>query len=146
MLHLSDYSTGPAMRRRTVVRNRYNISVKRLIRTVAMTDSTFSKVGNRWVGKCLICNGNLSVDEHTGVGANVEHIVPRSRGGTNDLLNLALTHPACNSEKGRNWDSPRKRRDRAGEYDQLISRLLARRRERWSRPGDADLPGTNGAK
>ena len=96
-----------------------------------MTDSTFSRMGDRWVGRCLICNGKLSLDERTGVGANLEHIVPRSRGGTNDLLNLALTHPACNSEKGRNWDSNRKRRHSATAYQGLLDKLLKRRRERW---------------
>lgn len=75
------------------------------------------------------------VDERTGVGANVEHLVPRARGETNDLLNLGLTHPARNAEKGRNWDPPRERRHRAEEYDRLVRRLLGRRRERWREPG-----------
>ena len=109
---------------------------------VAASDRTFARVDGRWVGKCLICNGKLSVDERTGVGANVEHIVPRARGGTNDLLNLGLTHPACNAEKGRNWDPPRKRRDRAEEYDRLVERLLRRRRERWRDPNlSGDVAG-----
>lgn len=105
--------------------------MKQLHKAVAMTDVTFSRIGARWVGRCLICNGKLSLDERTGVGANLEHIVPRSRGGTNDLLNLALTHPACNSEKGRNWDSRRRQQHSAVEYQGLVDRLLERRRERW---------------
>lgn len=31
---------------------------------------------------------------------SVDHIVPRSRGGTDDIDNLQPMHPACNSAKG----------------------------------------------
>lgn len=30
----------------------------------------------------------------------IEHVIPRSRGGTNDLRNLQLAHATCNSRKG----------------------------------------------
>jgi 5-methylcytosine-specific restriction endonuclease McrA len=106
--------------------------MNRLLISTAATDRTFSRSRTRWFGKCLICNGNLSFDERTGVGANLEHIVPRSRGGTNDLANLGVTHPACNAEKGRNWDSRKAlRRHTPEEYQALLDRLLQRRRERW---------------
>lgn len=109
-----------------------------LLISTAASDSTFSRTGTRWIGKCLICNGNLSFDERTGVGANLEHIVPRSRGGTNDLANLGVTHPSCNAEKGRNWDSQRGRRKHTQEeYQALLDRLLQRRQERWLGAGTA---------
>jgi hypothetical protein len=60
---------------------------------IARTDNTFERADRWWVGKCLICNGRLSFDARGGFGANVEHIVPRTEGGDNDLLNLGLTHP-----------------------------------------------------
>ncbi|MDQ3854954.1 MAG: HNH endonuclease [Chloroflexota bacterium] len=105
----------------------------KLIDAVAETDATFNRTDGQWLGKCLICNGRLTFDERTGVGANLEHIVPRSRGGTNDLSNLGLTHPSCNAEKGRNWDAQRRRRD-PDEYNQLLRRLQERRFSRWRAP------------
>ncbi len=101
---------------------------------VALTDATFSRVGATWVGKCLICNGPLRFDARTGGGVTVEHIVPRKAGGTNDLLNLALTHAACNYEKGTHWDEPKRRRGRSKEYDYLLTKLLTKRRARWREP------------
>jgi 5-methylcytosine-specific restriction endonuclease McrA len=98
---------------------------------IARTDSTFARVGDTWVGKCLICNGRLSFDARSGFGANVEHIVPRTEGGTNDPLNLALTHPRCNGEKGRHWDNRKARPRDAARYQALVTRLLQRRKMRW---------------
>ncbi len=99
----------------------------------AETDATFSCEGQRWTGKCLICNGPLAFDGRTGEGATLEHICARSRGGSDELENLAVVHAACNHEKGRRWDP--KRRRRPAEYDAYVARLLGRRRERWKEPG-----------
>ncbi|RUL87474.1 HNH endonuclease [Tautonia sociabilis] len=96
---------------------------------VARTDRTFERRGGLWVGKCLICNGPIAFDARTGEGATLEHIRARSRGGTEDLTNLALVHGSCNHEKGRRWD-PRRRRSQQ-DYDAFVDRLLARRLERW---------------
>lgn len=106
------------------------------MRQIAQSDSTFDQVDDQWVGKCLICNGWLRFNNHSGKGANIEHIFPRVLGGTNDLANLALTHPRCNGEKGRHWDAPSHHRtlDRQDAYSQLVERLQARRRERWRDP------------
>ena len=97
---------------------------------IARTDTTFTREGEQWIGKCLICNGRLAFDARSGFGANVEHIVPRSAGGGNDPRNLGLTHPRCNGEKGRHWDNKRARRDPA-RYEALVARLLERRAARW---------------
>ena len=107
-----------------------------LMGRIAATDRTFERVGGRWTGKCLICNGWLSFDARTGYGANVEHIQPRSLGGGNELLNLGLTHPRCNAEKGRNWDATRRRRANPERYQQLVESLRRKRRERWRDAGD----------
>jgi len=96
---------------------------------VARTESTFRLKDGLWVGKCLICNGPLAFDARTGEGATLEHIRARSRGGTNELENLALVHDRCNHEKGRRWDP--KRRRSPTEYDAFVKRLLTRRLERW---------------
>jgi 5-methylcytosine-specific restriction endonuclease McrA len=111
----------------------------RLIVAVARTDSTFRLAGDEWIGRCLICNGTLRFDARSGGGATIEHIVPRSHGGTDDLLNLGLTHASCNYEKGVHWDEPRRRRGRRQEYEQLLTRLLTTRRARWRDPEQTAL-------
>lgn len=103
-------------------------TVDKLVR-VAETDSTFTRQERLWVGRCLICNGPIAFDAHTGEGATLEHIRARSRGGTDDILNLGVVHSSCNHEKGSRWD-PRRRRQ-GEEYEALVERLLARRRDRW---------------
>lgn len=107
---------------------------------VANSDTTFRRVGADWVGKCLICNGPIAFDARTGEGATLEHIRARSRGGTEDLDNLAIVHGRCNWEKGRRWD-PKKRRS-GTEYDEFIARLIERRRERWRIPPESDAGAT----
>ncbi len=117
-----------------------------LIERLARSDRSFVREGDRWTGKCLICNGWLSFDRRDGVGVNVEHIRPRGAGGGSDIGNLALTHPACNAEKGRHWDQRRARRRAAGDYAALLLRLQERRLARWRDPdapagaGDATAP------
>ena len=108
---------------------------------IALTDATFTRVDRTWVGKCLICNGRLSFDARTGFGANVEHIVPRTAGGGNDLHNLGLTHPRCNAEKGRRWDNRRRRPPDEGRYEALVAGFLQRRAARWR---DAPPAGERG--
>jgi len=101
---------------------------------VARTDTTFVLRGSDWVGKCLICNGPIAFDASTGQGGTLEHIRARSRGGTDDLRNLAVVHARCNGEKGVRWDP--KRRRPVDEYDTFVERLLARRRDRWREAPD----------
>jgi 5-methylcytosine-specific restriction endonuclease McrA len=112
------------------------VSATSLKEQIARTDNTFEGSGRSWIGKCLICNGRLSFDVVTGYGANVEHIVPRTEGGGNDLSNLGLTHPRCNGEKGRNWDNRKARPADPARYQALVARLLERRRQRWRDPID----------
>jgi 5-methylcytosine-specific restriction endonuclease McrA len=45
---------------------------------------------------CGIC-GRLVIDART---AHIDHIVPLSKGGTDRLLNLRVTHAACNMSRG----------------------------------------------
>src|SRR5215470_8936271 len=94
---------------------------------IAATDGTFTLRGGEWAGKCLICGGPLRFDAASGEGANIEHILPRTLGGGNDLFNLGITHPRCNSEKGRHWDSGQWRRGQPERYRMLVERLLAER-------------------
>ena len=88
---------------------------------MAETDATFARQGQLWVGKCLICNGPIAFDAATGEGATLEHILARSRGGTDD--------PHNNAEKGRRWDKKRLRPQE--EYEALVRRFHERRQQRW---------------
>jgi 5-methylcytosine-specific restriction endonuclease McrA len=103
---------------------------------LAQTDCTFHYREGFWTGKCLICNGRIRFDARIGFGVSIEHIRPRSAGGGNDLLNLGLTHPRCNAEKGIHWDPKRRRKGTAEQYEQLVQRLLAKRQERWRAVAD----------
>jgi 5-methylcytosine-specific restriction endonuclease McrA len=96
---------------------------------VARTDATFTRRGELWVGKCLICNGPIAFNARTGEGATLEHLRARSRGGTEAAENLAIVHARCNHEKGRRWDP--KRRRSAADYEALVARMLEKRRSRW---------------
>src|SRR3712207_9303254 len=70
-----------------------------LLEEIARSDGTFRERDGRWSGKCLICNGWLSFDPRRPAGISIEHIIPRTLGGSNALTNLALAHPSCNGEK-----------------------------------------------
>lgn len=63
--------------------------------TKMLNDITLNrKLRNLWKeqdGKCLICR-NLITKEN---GWNIHHIVPKVKGGTNNMSNLVLLHPYC---------------------------------------------------
>ncbi|HEX6800554.1 MAG TPA: HNH endonuclease [Ktedonobacterales bacterium] len=101
---------------------------------IARTDSTFALHDGHWVGRCLICGGPLRFEVRTGEGANIEHIMPRTLGGDNDLRNLGITHPRCNAEKGRNWDSGKRTRQQPERYAAIVGRLRDERMRRWRGP------------
>lgn len=105
-----------------------------LMNRIAETDRTFVRSGRDWVGRCLICVGPIRFDAQTGEGANVEHIVPRTLGGGNDLRNLGITHVRCNGEKGRHWDAGRRRRTDPDRYRGIVERLRDERVRRWREP------------
>lgn len=57
---------------------------------------------------CSICNTyiDLEAPAFSPLAVEVDHIVPRSRGGSlYDLENLQLTHSRCNRKKGARMDS-----------------------------------------
>lgn len=47
----------------------------------------------RQKGKCYYCSKKIAK-------YHVEHVVPISRGGTNDISNIVLSCPSCNQKKG----------------------------------------------
>lgn len=55
--------------------------------------------------RCGICRRKVNIALKSGTrgsrrGPSVDHIVPRSLGGTDDLANLRLTHWGCNQKRG----------------------------------------------
>lgn len=105
---------------------------------VAETSNDFQLVAGRWQGPCLFCGRRLSMDARSGEGASLEHIRPRSDGGDDALLNLALAHAHCNGEKGRRTDNPRARRADPARYERIVGALLARRAAAFRPPAGAD--------
>jgi len=116
-----------------------------LILNIVKSDSTFQlytfKDGEQvWVGKCIHCNARLTVPLDGHSGFTVEHIVPRSAGGTNDLENIALACGGCNSEKGIRHDADYGSFGHAGRATEVITMLLQKRKSRWRDPTVAPEP------
>ena len=52
-------------------------------------------------GLCYVCKEPLSIKDHEGPDyATIEHVIPLSKGGKDDLSNLAVSHQKCNTQKG----------------------------------------------
>lgn len=47
---------------------------------------------------CALCGSIMDFRN-----SNVDHIIPKSKGGCNDIENLQLTHIECNRRKGNNF-------------------------------------------
>jgi 5-methylcytosine-specific restriction endonuclease McrA len=113
---------------------------RRLLIAAAESDSTFERVEDRdgeyWVGKCIHCQSRVSVPLRLSepAHASLEHIVPKTHGGTDDLDNLAVACRRCNQGKGKRLDH-RPKND--PKLRQVIELLQARRRERL-RPAPND--------
>jgi hypothetical protein len=91
------------MRKNTAKHNKQNPEMQKKrskIRKVSdggfiVTDQLRRSLWQRDSGYCLLCNrplGNMS-------SAQVDHLIPISRGGTNSPENLCLAHVQCNKEK-----------------------------------------------
>ena len=46
---------------------------------------------------CFVCGLPVSKED-----ASLEHIKPRSKGGTDQMSNLSISHRTCNKERGNN--------------------------------------------
>lgn len=56
----------------------------------------FKQIWYRDKGICQICGEPIESKSE----GNIDHIIPKSRGGGNTQKNLQLTHISCNSDKG----------------------------------------------
>src|SRR3954466_5647791 len=61
-----------------------------------------SDLGERDAWTCWVCSGDVDPACPSGSphAASVDHVIPRSRGGTNDPANLRLAHRRCNGQRG----------------------------------------------
>lgn len=50
--------------------------------------------------ECYLCGRRVRLTLKGGKGPSVDHLIPRSKGGTHELANSALVHKDCNSRKG----------------------------------------------
>lgn len=112
---------------------------RRLLLWAAATDNSFERadVAGEPVltGKCIHCGARhvIALDGRPRTRASVEHIIPRSHGGTDDLVNLAIACERCNYAKGvrldpRRWADPTLQR--------VVATLQARRAARMRDPPD----------
>jgi 5-methylcytosine-specific restriction endonuclease McrA len=125
-------------------RERPGSRARRLLLWCAATDRSFERaeVGGVAVltGKCIHCGARhvIELDGRPRTRASVEHIVPRSHGGTDALTNLAIACERCNYAKGvrldpRRWEDPTLQR--------VVATLQQRRAARMRPPPDRlDLP------
>ena len=64
----------------------------------------FGHLRDRDGDECYLCGEQVDIDIRGDLrrrfGPSVDHVIPRSKGGTHDLRNLRLVHKACNSAKG----------------------------------------------
>ena len=105
---------------------------RRLLMCVA-TDNTWRWTGTRWLGKCLHCNRKITLTE-TGQSegsATLEHIVPRTHGGGDDLANLGVACGRCNHQKGRKVDVLHASDER---LIRVVETLRQRKQARWRPP------------
>ena len=107
---------------------------RKTVLAIIATDATFEKMvvlgEPSWVGKCIHCNSRLVIglEGDTFGGATIEHIVPRTHGGSDALENLAMACGRCNSQKGIRID-PRRKDD--PKLIAMVEMLRKRRQDRW---------------
>jgi len=110
--------------------------VKLKILEIIATDNTFKLSEYRgkkvWLGKCIHCNKKLYIDiEGFPISqASIEHIIPKSHGGSNELENLAIACKSCNNFKGRTLDNKKRGHP---VLEKVISSLQEKRMTRWQK-------------
>ncbi|PWG61184.1 HNH endonuclease [Spiribacter halobius] len=77
-------------------------------------EARLRQIFERTQGRCHLCRRPLAFSNHGRSGHRgaweVEHSIPRSRGGTNRLNNLYAAHITCNRSKGVRSTSAARRR------------------------------------
>lgn len=60
-------------------------------------ETVYKMVSKRNAGRvpCFVCKTHVEKPD-----ATLEHVIPRSKGGTDDMSNLAISHGKCNNQRG----------------------------------------------
>lgn len=112
-------------------------SKRKTILAIIATDHTFERKTYRgeelWEGRCIFSGRKLyvSLEGDPVSDVTIEHIVPRSHGGTDALENLALATGRANAQKGARLD---RRRFDDPTLQRVIADLKRKRLERWRDP------------
>ena len=63
---------------------------------------TKAQVLDRWSNRCHLCEKKIDLDlpSMNRLGFTFDHVIPVSKGGTNDLQNIRPAHRSCNSARG----------------------------------------------
>ena len=71
---------------------------------MAYDEKSLRRIYDRTHGKCHVCGRKLSLKNYASEGNRgaweVEHSVPKAKGGTDHMNNLYPAHITCNREKG----------------------------------------------
>jgi hypothetical protein len=88
---------------------------------------------------CWLCLGPIDFALAPGdrMAKSLDHVIPRSAGGSSRMSNLKLAHRKCNSDRGSKWvgedpHGPEKRRERGKVH---------RKRNRDGWPASRQVPG-----
>lgn len=127
---------------------RIRTTLQKLLLSAVQTDTVAELTDGTWRTRCLHCRSALYVSDE-GVpsnGATLEHIIPRSwfekraaadligdLSGPNDVRNLALACPRCNSGKGMGHDKAGPSDQRARE---VVQALFDKRQARFCASSD----------
>jgi len=83
-------------------RARYRVkTVKRQSQTAKPSGAWFEEILKAYGSNCYLCNSEIDLDiaRNSRRGATVDHVIPLSRGGSDELENLRLAHWECNNKK-----------------------------------------------
>ena len=107
---------------------------RQLFLSLIASDKTFEKNTVRgellWVGRCIHCQKKLLfslLGEPLSEGS-LEHILPKTHGGSDHVDNLAIACRRCNNQKGKRHDWKPISDD---GLSQMVLTLRQRKQERW---------------
>jgi hypothetical protein len=97
--NINRMSCLPCQKRRLKEKDSKRSHERRAAGKLVMTVQSLAK---RDGAKCNICTKpvNMSKSGSDPLGPTIDHLLPVSKGGTNDSFNLALAHRRCNTSRG----------------------------------------------
>jgi 5-methylcytosine-specific restriction endonuclease McrA len=93
--------SGPYMKRRK--RSRWDRLAQRHSKSrkgPSRGDRIRNRIARRDGCVCMWCGCDLAVLDNLGAPASIEHVIPRSKGGSSRISNLGLACVPCNQARG----------------------------------------------